>query len=290
MGRTPTPLEEDNWKIAATEMPSPPDALTGDARQEWNRIGKYLVGLDRVAAVDRQALTAYCTQWSRFAGIMKNDLASSLATLSVDGPRCEIVHPLVPPLVRSAKITIKLAGQFGLTARTRDLESDHGNRKASALKKLMGNQRKVAEGKVGPRTVIPMLLDWTPEEMLPPFWVNSRVAAEFDLLGGQLTTLDLFTPLDVVPITIACCLFDLYLRAGEQMVDLYTSVIGKDGEESYQKEHPLHKVQSEIHDTLQAVWKDYGQTPRFRKVFNGERKTDRKEVPIIFKGRFAEGT
>jgi phage terminase small subunit len=290
MGRTPTPIEDDNWKIASTEMPVAPDAVSGDAKQEWNRIGKYLVGLDRVAAVDRQGLTAYCTQWGCFSRIMKTELAESHVQLFTDGPSCDIPHPLIPPLVRSAKAAIKLAGQFGLTARTRDLESDHGNRKASALKKLMGNQRKVAESKVGPRTIIPMVLDWTPEEMLPPFWVNNRVSQEYKLLGEQLENMDLFTPLDVVPLTIACCLFDLYLRAGEQMQSLYTSVFDKHDNETYQKEHPLLRVQLEIHDTLQAVWKDYGQTPRYRKVFNGERKTERKEVPLIFKGRFAEGT
>lgn len=285
-GRPATPEEDKNWKIAPTEMPELVQGLGREARKEWNRIERYLIALDRVSAIDRQAMTAYCTQWGKFARIMKEELADESTPLYGDGPTCLVIHPLIPPLARSAKAIIKLAGQFGMTARTRDLESDHGNRKASALKRLMGNQRKIAEGKV-PQSVIPILPTWTEFDMAPPFWMSDRAVMEFEELGKQLGAIDLFTPLDLVPICVVCCLFDLYLRAGEQMGGLYTYVTDKEGEEQYVKEHPLLRVQTELHDVMQFIWKDYGQTPRYRKIFNGERKADKKEIPLVFKGASA---
>lgn len=284
-GRPPSPVEDDNWKIAPTAMPNMA-GMDPVAAEEAGRISRYLIALDRVAAIDRQALVTYCTQWSQFCRIMRDEFAPPNRLLSGDGPTCEIAHPLLPPLLRAAKNVIRLAGLFGMTARTRSLESTHGNRKASALKKLMGNQRKIAEGKLAP-DIIPMLPDFGPGDMVPPLWMNQRAREEFDSLGKDLELLDLFTPLDLTPLVVVCCLFDLYLRAGEQLYDLTTVVTDAKGNDVGYKEHPLLKVQFEIGEVMHAVWKDYGQTPRYRKIFNGERPTEKKEIPLVFKGRFA---
>lgn len=288
-GRPPNPIEDRDWKIAQTEMPARPEGLIGDAAEEWHRIERYLVALDRVSSVDRQALSVYCTQWASFARIMKTSLADESTKLYAEGPTCEVPHPLISPLIRYAKAVVKVAGQFGMTARTRDLESDHGNRKASALKRLLGNQRKIAEDKLAD-SIVPMLPNWTDGDMAPPLWLSARAYEEFERLGSQLTGMDLFTPLDLTPLVVVSCLFDLYMRAGEQMKDPLTYVTRWDKEneeeEVFEKEHPLHKIQSDLHETMQAIWKDYGQTPRYRKVFNGERRTEEREVPMIFKGKF----
>ena len=280
-----TKAEDTQWKLAATKMPALPFGMDTVASREWNRIGRYLVALDRVAEIDKQALFAYCTMWSMFSRIMEEELSPLRARLVEDGPTCLIPHPLIAPLLRSAEVTLKKAGEFGLTARTRDLEGDHGNRKSSALKRLMGNQRKVATHRLVDR-VTPMLPDWEPEDMLPPEWMNEVALAEFHALGSSLAALDLFTPLDVIPITIGCTLFEMYTRALDQMDCLTVPVYDKKGEEVAYKEHPLHKVLTDLHSILQYVWKDYGQTPRFRKVFDGEKKEDKKVVPLVFKGKF----
>lgn len=283
-GKPPAPVEDNNWKLAPTAMPTMPK-LPPVAASEWMRLSRYLTALDRVASVDRQALSTYCLQWAVFSRIMRDELSPEGVYLFDDGPTCEVAHPLLTPLLRSGRAVLRMAGQFGMTARTRDLESSHGNRKASALKRLMGNQRKIAEGRLAP-SILPILPDFGEQDMQPPDWLNARARAEFEQLGAELKILDLFTPLDLVPLVIVSSLFDLYMRANEQMRTLYTSVLNKEGVEVGQKEHPLFKASSEILEVMHMVWKDYGQTPRYRKVFNGEQKVEGKEIPIIFKGRF----
>jgi P27 family predicted phage terminase small subunit len=283
-GRPPNPIEDNNWKMAPTAMPDMP-GLPSVAAEEAGRLTRYLVALDRVAAIDRQALAAYCSQWAIFERIMRTEFSRENCYLASSGTTCEVAHPLIAPLLRSAKATMRLAGLFGMTARTRDLESDNGNRKASALKRLMGNQRKVAEGRLAP-SILPMLPDFGAGDLTPPLWMNHRAREEFERLGRELELLDLFTPLDLVPLVIVSSLFDLYLRANEQLRDLTTVVTSRDGEETGYKEHPLLKSMTEIGDVMHAIWKDYGQTPRYRKVFNGERRTEEKEIPLVFKGAF----
>jgi phage terminase small subunit len=285
-GRPPKPVEDNNWKLAPTAMPTRPGNLPAVAAAEWDRIERYLIALDRVAAIDRQALVTYCLEWSKFSRIMSTELAREHIALFGMGRSSEVIHPLLPPLLRSAKSILRVAGLFGMTARTRDLESDHGNRKASALKRLMGNQRKIAEGRLAP-SILPMLPDFGTADLQPPGWLNDRAREEFDRLGGELEKLDLFTPLDIVPLSVVSSLFDLYLRAAEQMTDMTVAVVDKTGEEVAYREHPLWRGMTDIHDVLHIVWKDYGQTPRYRKVFNGERKVEGKEIPLVFKGSFA---
>jgi P27 family predicted phage terminase small subunit len=181
-----------------------------------------------------------------------------------------------------------MAGQFGITARTRELENDHGNRKSNALKSLMGNQRKVAESKLK-SSVIPLLPDWQSQDTACPDWMPSRAMAEYYEIAKGLSGLDLFTPLDRTPLVVGCCLYELLLRSVEQMKDLFTEVTKMEQvddeeweERTYQKEHPLHLVQSQLMGILHKLWKDYGMTPRYRRIFNGEQKKE-KAVPFEFK-------
>lgn len=285
MPRPPIPEPDNEWKIAPTEVPTLVHDIGPVAEKEYRRISPFLEALDRVAAIDRQALVVYCTQWATFSNLMESDLASESSYLSCEGRNSEIPNPLLAPLIRSGMAVIRTAGSFGMTARTRDLESDHGNRKSSTLKKLMGNQRKVAESKVGPKTIIPMVVDWTEQDVAPPTWMSPRASQEYRDLGEELEKLDLFTPLDVTPLVISCCYYDLYLRAGEQMVLPTVPVTNKEGAVVYEKENPLLKIQTDLFESMRAIWKDYGQTPRCRKVFNGERKKEGREVPLVFTGR-----
>ncbi len=278
---------DDQWALAKTQMPEPPATLAGDALAEWNRIGDYLIALDRVSLLDRQSLSAYCLHWGMFARIMREELSDPTMKLYEFGSSCEVAHPLLGPLNRNAEIIIKVAGQFGMTARTRHLEGDHGNRKSIAEKKLEGNRRKVAEAYLE-RSVIPLMPEWDKADMAPPSWMNDRAKEEFISIGQELQHLDLYTPIDWVPLSVMCCLFDLYLRAGEQLVDLTTVVMDRQGNEIGIKPHPLHKASGALFDTLQFIWKDYASTPRFRKIFDGERKVrQKKEIPLVFKGKFA---
>lgn len=289
MSRVPK-IEQSTWKFAPTKMPSLPSELTGEAKAEWDRLEPHIVAISHVAEIDKQSVAAYCLSWQNFARLIQ-ELPPGQA-LYEDGPSCEVAHPAIPPLLRYARNTIEMAGLFGITARTRELEGSHGNRKSSTLKRYEGNLRKVAECKLG-RSVVPMLPEWEPTDVRCPDWMTPRAKAEYYELGDSLSNLDLFTPLDRTPLVIGCCMYDLFLTANEQLAETgaYTTVVRRkkvDGEwevEEYQREHPLHRVTYDIFNVLHLVWKDYGQTARYRKIFSTEKPKER-EVPIIFKGKF----
>lgn len=264
-------------------MPEVPDFLTDAAKAEWSRLERYLLALNRVAPIDRQSLAAYCMSWELFDRIMREELANEHTALIVDGPRCEVAHPQLAPLCKTANKIYVFACQFGLTARTRDLDLPTTNRKASAFKRLMGKTETHTPG-----SVVPMMPKWDADAMRLPAWANDRVKSEYNRIKEQLEVLDLFTPLDLVPLTVACSIFDLYVRCQEQMGDLYTNIIDpRYGTVVGRKASPLSTSCNELLDILVRYYRDYGVSPVNRKVFAGEEKQKEKTpVPLIFKGNF----
>lgn len=290
-GRPPTPVKETTWKIAPTAMPSAPGGLSREARIEWDRLEPFLVGLNRVAEIDAEPLFAYCTYWGRFASLMAKHFTDEDALLTADGPTCEVIHPLLPELIGYAREMMAVASEFGLTARSRDLDGDDPRKIPSAVKRFYGNRRKVAESKL-PESIIPLLPDWDDRDLEPPMWMNARAAATYRTLGDQLRNLDLFTPIDKIHICTLACLSDLFKRADEQLKNDFTPVWSKreneDGEFAvmYEKAHPLHKAIKELGKIAREYWTAYGMTPRARKIFDGEESTAKKERPLVFKGKF----
>src|SRR5438132_7052622 len=49
-----------------TKKAACPKHLKGEARKEWNRVKRELAPLGLLTSVDRMALAAYCTLWSRW--------------------------------------------------------------------------------------------------------------------------------------------------------------------------------------------------------------------------------
>jgi P27 family predicted phage terminase small subunit len=47
-------------------IPACPDHLSGEAKSEWERVGRLLAGLGLVTQIDRAALAAYCQAWGRW--------------------------------------------------------------------------------------------------------------------------------------------------------------------------------------------------------------------------------
>lgn len=288
----PAKPTNNTWTNAPTKMPVsgllPPDAMA-----EWERLEPYLISLGRVAEHDKQALVTYCLSWSQFTKLYQSEFSEPWALLYMDGPKCDVVHWAIPALIRYANSIYTLAGQFGMTARTRDLEGTHGNKKSRAEKSLEGNRRKVAEHKLKD-TVTPLLTKWDSSDTACPEWLPARAMAEYYEIAKILTNLDLFTPLDRTTLSVGCAMYELLLRSTEQMKQLHTEItklekVDEDDweEVTYRKEHPLHIVFSDLTKFLHNVWKDYGMTARYRKIFNNEEKKE-KDIPIEFKPRIAK--
>ena len=51
----------------AAKLPTPPQHLNAEARREWRRMGKILLGQGLVTEIDRPALAAYCVAYARWA-------------------------------------------------------------------------------------------------------------------------------------------------------------------------------------------------------------------------------
>lgn len=263
-----------------------------EAQAEWDRLEPFLISLGRVAEHDKQALATYCLSWLQFSRLYQSEFAEPWALLYADGPKCEVIHWAIPPLLRYANVVYSLAGQFGMTARTRDLEGTHGNKKSNAEKSLEGNRRKVAEHKLKD-TVTPLLTKWDSPDTACPDWLPSRAMAEYYEISKILNNLNLFTPLDRTTLSIGCAMYDLLVRCSEQMKSLHTEVHKMEKvddeeweERIFRKEHPLHIAFGDITQFLHKVWKDYGMTARYRRIFNNEEKRE-KEIPIEFKPRIA---
>lgn len=280
----PKPAEDHSWAIAQASLPQP-EHLKGIALEEYNRIGPYLLALGRVSEIDYHPLVGYCLSWQSFARLMEDEFRDPWIELYEPGIAGEVPHSLLSPLLKHAKTTIHAAERFGMTARTRTLEGVARQAKSSAIKQLLGNQRKVAAHRLD-RSIVPMMGDWEPEHVEPPEWMAPRARAEYLKLGKNLENMDLFTPLDRGPLVIGCCLFDLMVRANEQLKDPYTHYTIKSGEQ-FSKAHPLHSVLYEIYKVADIIWKDYGQSPMYRKLLGNEKKSVR-EIPMVFKGRFAK--
>lgn len=290
-GRPPNPVQDNTWRVAATAMPQTPDELTGEARREWTRLEPFLVSLNRVSELDVEPLYAYCVYWGRFSALMASHFADDNAKLYADGPTCIVVHPLLPELIGYAREMLAIASEFGLTARSRDLDGNDPRKIPSMLKRLYGNRRKVAESKI-PDSVIPMLPEWDAADLEPPIWMGARCAKLYRHLGDQLRNIDLFTPIDKIHICSLACLGDLLRRADDQLKDdlvpVYSKKPNEDGEHElqYEKAHPLHKVLKELGKIAREYWTAYGMTPRARKIFDKEQSGEKKARPLVFKGKF----
>jgi len=283
-GRPAKPPRETTWKLAETIMPAKPEELTGIAAEQWHLLEPYLVALDRVTHVDRQPLTAYCIIWQRISLLANDHFSDSSTLLWADGPSCEVVHPLLPELMGYCQALHKIAIEFGLTARSRDLDGMNGNKIASWLKRLVGNTAKKAESSI-PESKIPLLPKWSDEDMEPPMWMNTRMLEEYDYLATHLINLDLFTPLDKPHLCILAMLNDLVYRANDQLRDDWTYVHDKKtGEVLYKKAHPLHQVIRDLIKVQREYWKAYGMSPLARRIFGDEERSETAARPLIFKG------
>lgn len=283
MSRPPKPEADKTWFVAKVQMPDRPEDMPGLAHDEWDRISPYLTELDRVAVIDRQALTAYCLEWAYIAQIYIEELHSD-DNLCIDDFVQLKANPTIYAFVNRAKAIFTLCLKFGLTARSRYLDSSiHGNSLNWAIKKLEGNKKKIAQGKVRD-SIIPMLPAFEPSDMQAPLWFKGSAKAEYDRLRDSLLNLDLFTPIDYVPLCVAAMLGDLYIRCAGQIDSMTVPVYDKKGNERGVAAHPMHQAQRWVHEAQLKYWQDYGLTPRDRKVLTGQDQKERKKIPLVFEG------
>ena len=251
--------------VAPVESPDLPGELSAAAAAEWLRIAPYLLKTDRISAADRQSLASYCSSFAIYCDAMAELLAGDepkpLWGFSNRRPKPSVFADIA---VKHGRETIDLARKFGMTARTRHLDHRLTGRPATPqeIHDLRGTEKRRK-----PRGRLNRALEFPESAVGRPDWMSFSVAAsvEWSRLVDQLTALDLWTPLDVGPVTVGCASFALVLACAKALKDESMAIeVG----EGVACQNPLLAIRSRHIDLCEEVWKDYGMTPYDRLMFS----------------------
>ena len=110
---------------AVSAVPEPPDLLTDSAKVEWERMGRILVNLNMLSAVDTVILSAYCQSFARWADAeeaiakmaLKDEITHGLMIITKNGNA--IQNPLVGISNRAKSDAVKYASEMGMTPAAR---------------------------------------------------------------------------------------------------------------------------------------------------------------------------
>lgn len=92
--------------------PQAPELLTGDAREEWDRVVPELQRLELTKPIDAASLTAYCLTWQRLCQAQRQVDVLGLVQETSQGVG---VSPFVRIVESASKELRAWAGEFGLT-------------------------------------------------------------------------------------------------------------------------------------------------------------------------------
>jgi P27 family predicted phage terminase small subunit len=101
----------------AAVIPECPAELSPAAKAEWERLGRELVGLKMLTALDRAALAAYCEAYALWIEAITAVRQYGTMVKSPSG------HPMQSPYVaianKQAEIMMRIASEFGFTPASR---------------------------------------------------------------------------------------------------------------------------------------------------------------------------
>lgn len=113
-GKRPIPENEPQPEAVA---PEPPDHLSTEAREEWDRLAPALAGLGLLTAHDMATFGAYCQAYGRWRQAEK--AMKGLEPVVKTGNGSLMQHPMVGIANRAAADVVKYAAEFGLTPSAR---------------------------------------------------------------------------------------------------------------------------------------------------------------------------
>lgn len=102
-------------KIAGTqtEPPARPEFVTGEAREEWDRLVELLVSSGHLARIDADILAAYCATWCDYVTARTAINAEGLTITTANGkPR---PHPLLRASERAMSRLWQFSDRLGLS-------------------------------------------------------------------------------------------------------------------------------------------------------------------------------
>ena len=94
-------------------IPEPPEELSAEARQEWERITPLLLAAGMITVIDRAALAAYCQGFGRWRQAERLLAAGELMIKTPKGGF--VMNPLVRIANKAMGDTARFAAEFGMT-------------------------------------------------------------------------------------------------------------------------------------------------------------------------------
>jgi len=244
-------------------LPSPPDGMGADARDEWNRVGEYLLLTERVSKLDTQSLAFYCNSYAVFADGCRQLLIRRERIWGEVRGRPK-PSKLVDIISRHGAIVVRQSRKFGMTARTRHLDHQYGCGRPATPAQIHALRGTVSKSR-GKQAIAPPQ-EWKPESVARPNWLSNECSAEWQRLVDQLTVVDLWTPLDVGPIAVLCGAYSLAKRCANELSDQSLILPIRDAEGVV--EHPLSVIYRELFVLCETIWQDYGMSPFDRQQFH----------------------
>ena len=279
-GRPRKPVDIPDYLTVPTSVPNYNLLSTDYARDEWRRVTPYLEILGKVAEIDKLALCQYCEQWSIYQTAMEVTKNPHFDLFPSNSQWEEAVAPEVDIETQLAACILPSAIKFGMTPLSRVARKgdkaippelmELGNAATGSLQ-IRSRDRTIAADAIGP---------WNAKDVEPPEWMTELAFNEFLELRELLVRHKLFTPLDFVPLSILCSLFEIRKRMLEQMSGLLTS-----HKKTFElKAHPVIKQCRAIDDVLNSYQPHFAIGPKSRYQFRSQHEEAKSVKLAIYLG------
>lgn len=133
----------------AAKAPPCPRHLSAEARREWRRVSRELLGQGLLQTVDRAALAAYCQAWARWVEAEQQMAAPGFEMVITTDKGYAHVSPWFQVATQSLKQMKTFLVEFGLTPASRTRVQTPVRDEADEFEQFLGRKRSVGEGGEG---------------------------------------------------------------------------------------------------------------------------------------------
>jgi len=114
-----------NKLMGEPSLPAPPDHLSAEARDEWERVAVQLYNIGALMDIDRAALAAYCQSYGRWVQAeckladmaARDEVTAGLMIRTTNGNAVQ--NPLVGTANKAMHEMMRYAAEFGMTPSSR---------------------------------------------------------------------------------------------------------------------------------------------------------------------------
>jgi P27 family predicted phage terminase small subunit len=247
-------------------------------------VGEWLLRTSRVAKIDSQALAVYATSYATFAEAARQLMVGRSSMWSYVRGRAKPAK-LVDVMVQHGWIVLKMARKFGMTARTRHLDHKYGAGRPATPDQIHSLRGTGRDRKPRKASSVPAG-EWPADAVAMPVWFSSAAASEWRRLVDQLEVLELWTPLDVGPVSVMVSCYTLAGKCASVLADaqLVLPIEGSEGA----VEHPASLIYRQLFEICESCWMDYGMSPFDRIKFDHvEGEQQGKPKLAVFPGEMA---